>query len=175
MKCFNHPERDAVATCQKCGKGLCRECAEKYTPCMCDSCAAQAKRNQQQQAQNKEEQRKQKYKDALVDSRSEFIKTAVIGIITGIICVWSLIQDEKMEPGFVNNVAGFFVGFCIPFGWKFLTYLQSFFPVTIFGTFWFWIIYLGVKAVLSIFIGIPAFIFQLVKTIFTQRKINKLK
>ena len=23
MKCFNHPEREAVATCQKCGKGLC--------------------------------------------------------------------------------------------------------------------------------------------------------
>ena len=84
MKCFNHTEREAVATCQKCGKGLCRECAEKYTPCMCDTCAAQIQRDQQKQAQSKEDQRTQKYKDALVDTRSEFIKTSVIGILIGI-------------------------------------------------------------------------------------------
>ncbi len=23
MNCFNHTEREAIATCQKCGKGLC--------------------------------------------------------------------------------------------------------------------------------------------------------
>ncbi len=45
MKCFNHPEREAVATCQKCGKGLCKECAEKHTPCLCDSCAVQIQRD----------------------------------------------------------------------------------------------------------------------------------
>lgn len=27
MKCFNHKERDAVAICKYCGKGLCEECA----------------------------------------------------------------------------------------------------------------------------------------------------
>ncbi|KGM93542.1 hypothetical protein IRP63_14205 (plasmid) [Clostridium botulinum] len=27
MKCFNHPERDAVAICKSCNKGLCKECA----------------------------------------------------------------------------------------------------------------------------------------------------
>lgn len=26
MKCFNHPERDAVAICNACGKAVCREC-----------------------------------------------------------------------------------------------------------------------------------------------------
>ena len=38
MKCFNHIELEAVATCQRCGKGLCRECAAKYSPCYCDEC-----------------------------------------------------------------------------------------------------------------------------------------
>lgn len=38
MKCFNHEEREAAATCQRCGKGLCKECASKYTPCLCDDC-----------------------------------------------------------------------------------------------------------------------------------------
>ncbi len=87
MKCFNHTEREAVATCQKCGKGLCKECAEKYTPCMCDTCAEQTRKNQQQQAQNKEEQRKQKYKDALVDTRSEFITTVIIGVVLSIVLI----------------------------------------------------------------------------------------
>jgi len=26
MKCFHHPDRDAVVTCCKCGKGLCNDC-----------------------------------------------------------------------------------------------------------------------------------------------------
>lgn len=177
MKCFNHTEREAVATCQKCGKGLCKECAEKYMPCMCDTCAAQTQRDQQQQAQNKEEQRKQKYKDALVDTRGEFIKTAVIGILVGILFVWySATQIHgDVDNSFADNVGLFFVAFCIPFGWKFLTFLQSFFPISIFGNFLFWIIYIGVKALVSAIVGVPAFIFQLIKTILTQRNINKLK
>ncbi len=174
MKCFNHTEREAVATCQKCGKGLCRECAEKYTPCMCDACAARTRQEKQQQARNKEDQRRQKYKDALIDTRSEFIKTAVIGVLVGIFFVWWEATHPDAYDNLLDYVALFFVAFCIPFGWKFLTYLQSFFPVSLFGTFWFWIIYIGVKAVLSAIIGVPAFIYQLVKTILTQNKINRL-
>lgn len=50
-KCFNHPDQDAVATCQKCGKGLCRECAAKYMPCMCDACV-EWEQNVEQQGKN---------------------------------------------------------------------------------------------------------------------------
>lgn len=172
MKCFNHAEREAVATCQKCGKGLCRECAEKHTPCLCDTCAAQIQRDQKRQAQNKEEQQKQKYKDALVNTRSEFIMTTALGIVISIaLMVWC--RDDM--SGFSDYVGCLVIGICVPFGWKFLTYLQSFIPLSIWGTWWFWIIYGIVKFFLSIFIGIPAFIYQLVKTILTQRKIKELK
>jgi len=27
MKCYNHPEMDAVAICKACGKAICKECA----------------------------------------------------------------------------------------------------------------------------------------------------
>lgn len=177
MKCFNHPEREAVATCQKCGKGLCRECAEKYTPCMCEPCAVQTQRDKQQQEQNKEEQRKQKYKDALVDTRSEFIKTTMIGIVIASIYIWYSYHYQQSlteDYGLGDWIGQFFGWVCVPFGWKVLTYLQSFIPISIFGTWWFWVIYIGVKAILSILVGIPAFIYQLVKTILNQRKINKL-
>lgn len=175
MKCFNHPEIDAVATCQKCGKGLCRVCAEKYTPCMCDACAAMVQRNRQEQAQNKENERKQKYRDALVNTRGEFISTSLIGIVFAVLFTWWSATHGSTFDGIFDYVGFFFLSFCIPFGWKFLTYLQSFVPVTLFGTWWFWFIYICVKVFLSVFVGLPAFIYQLVKTILTQKKINKLK
>ncbi|MCH5251586.1 MAG: hypothetical protein J1F22_01315 [Lachnospiraceae bacterium] len=174
MKCFNHTEREAVATCQKCGKGLCRECAEKYTPCMCDPCAAHVQQNKQEQAQNRENQRKEKYRTALVDTRGEFIKTTVIGILVSVIATWWTANNGNLS-NFGDYANAIVAWFFVPFGWKFLTYLQSFFPVSLFGTFWFWIIYIAVKAVLSVIVGIPAFIYQLVKTVLAQRKINKLK
>lgn len=31
MKCFNHPEKDAVAICKSCNKALCHECASEVT------------------------------------------------------------------------------------------------------------------------------------------------
>lgn len=26
MKCYSHPEKDAIGTCSRCGKGVCEEC-----------------------------------------------------------------------------------------------------------------------------------------------------
>lgn len=31
MKCYNHPEKDAVGICKNCNKGLCKECAVDVT------------------------------------------------------------------------------------------------------------------------------------------------
>ena len=41
MKCCNHPDRDAVASCKICGKALCNECAEQFAETMCEDCAWQ--------------------------------------------------------------------------------------------------------------------------------------
>ena len=38
MNCYNHIDQPAVGTCIDCGKGLCNECAHKYTDPICDSC-----------------------------------------------------------------------------------------------------------------------------------------
>ena len=36
MKCFNHPNTDAVGLCQSCGRGLCRDCVtEVGLSCSC--------------------------------------------------------------------------------------------------------------------------------------------
>ena len=171
MKCFNHPDQDAVATCQKCGKGLCRECAAKYMPCMCDACVEWEQNVEQQEKRWQEVQRKQEYQDALVDTRNEFIKTTVFGIITGLALSCFM---GSLEADFSMCVFMLIMGFGVPFGWKFFTYLQSFFPsMVIFGTIFFWLVLIWIKFGLSLFFGIPAFIYQLIKTISVQHKINK--
>lgn len=38
MNCFNHHELSAIAQCQDCSKGLCNECATKYSIPICSIC-----------------------------------------------------------------------------------------------------------------------------------------
>ena len=38
MNCFYYPETPIVATCQDCNKGLCVDCASKYTSPICKHC-----------------------------------------------------------------------------------------------------------------------------------------
>ncbi len=38
MNCYYHTGRQSVAQCVDCGKGLCSQCASKYTIPICDKC-----------------------------------------------------------------------------------------------------------------------------------------
>lgn len=95
MKCFNHEDREAVASCQKCGKGLCKECASKYTPCLCDECFARIQQQSAQQAQAAEENRKRKYIASLTYTRGEFFKTCLYGVLLAGVCL-RLLQWAKL-------------------------------------------------------------------------------
>ena len=46
MNCFHHTQDSAVAQCSDCGKGLCPECAGKYSPILCTPCFQKRKRNE---------------------------------------------------------------------------------------------------------------------------------
>ena len=45
MECARQPGRQAVATCNLCGKGLCSECAERFAPPLCEACLLSHNRN----------------------------------------------------------------------------------------------------------------------------------
>lgn len=174
MKCFNHTDREAVATCQHCGKGLCKECAALYTPCLCEECAQTLRQEQRARDRAEKNDRRQKYIDALVDTRSEFICTCIYGIIlAAVICFICAQGSTPPDPGQMLGYA--VMCFFVPFGWKLLTYLQSFMPLAIIGTLWFWILWVMIKAVISMVIGVPAFFYQLFKTFFVQGKIQKTR
>ena len=46
MNCFYHPEKEAVAQCTECNKGLCNECASRFNKPICDSCARKVLKSQ---------------------------------------------------------------------------------------------------------------------------------
>ncbi|MDG0789947.1 DUF3818 domain-containing protein [Cohnella ginsengisoli] len=41
MKCYKHESVDASATCQECGRALCRECSSRFSLLMCEGCLVQ--------------------------------------------------------------------------------------------------------------------------------------
>jgi len=42
MHCYYHENEEAVATCSRCGKSLCRRCAENFKPITCVDCVREA-------------------------------------------------------------------------------------------------------------------------------------
>ena len=170
MKCYNHIELDAVATCQRCGKGLCRACASKYNPCLCDECAGFLQRDAQLMAQQEENEKRQKYIDALVDTKSEFISTCIKGIVIAVI-IFSFYCFE-VKSTFGDSLAFAVICFFIPFGWHFITYLQSRSSIFLIGNLLFWAFWYCAKALISLVIGIPCFIYQLIKTFAAERNLQ---
>lgn len=104
MKCYFHPDRDAVATCQNCGKSLCKECAEKYQPCLCDDCY---KILRQQEIEN------------LKAARKQLRKTIIISLILG--GFFALITLTEGKENFPWIFA--FVAFFAPYGWNYANLL----------------------------------------------------
>ena len=154
MKCFFHNERDAVATCQSCGKALCKPCAEKYNPCMCDECVSL--RNI-----SITEKKKAMQKNALIDTTSEFIVAILKGLTASylITLLFNAISSSKTNTVPISmSVMLFFV----PFGWALITYMEQWFPgVWMSGAAL--IIYIWLKLSFSMILGIPCFIYQLGK------------
>ena len=79
MKCFNHEDREAAATCQRCGKGLCRACASKYTPCLCDECFEAIQNEHRAQQAAAVERRRQSRLDKLTISRNDVSRHCLLG------------------------------------------------------------------------------------------------
>ena len=162
MKCFNHPDREAVATCQSCGKGLCRECASKHRPCLCDECY-------QDNVNDAAAMKRLRKKAALADTNREMLTTSLIGLVCAV--AFTLFMAKTLG-GYDTFGAGDYFGmglffFCIPFGWNGISYLESLLPSKdgsiLIIPLYILIFWYLIKGFISLVIGIPLFIFQLIK------------
>lgn len=104
MKCFYHPEQDAVGMCPQCGKAACRDCMKEVGGgILCKGCIAQ--RLQAVQAESKAVQQD---RQATIDRAQRRLRTArivfiaflVIGIVTPVAS--QMISADPGAPGFFS-------------------------------------------------------------------------
>lgn len=141
MKCYNHPDRDAIAQCGSCGKGLCEECAKKWNPPICDDC----------QRNNINAELKS------INSELTLYKIlATVGFVPvfglGIILIFG---HGDIVTGFISSLfTGILVGFALPSyvaGWKWMNHITDKF--TLFATPVGWLIYFFIKLSCSALVG----------------------
>ena len=86
MKCYYHPDREAVAVCSVCGKPLCAECAHEYNgKIYCKDCLAKVK---EEEAINIGTAGKSSHKEAVEKKNTSkiiFVSIVVALIIIGLI------------------------------------------------------------------------------------------
>lgn len=136
MKCYYHPNREIVATCTECGKGLCKECASKWEPILCDDCA----------------------KGRIGDKKASLkkpIELSVVALVAGVIIgVITAIQDKRFDNLVLCLTFAFAVVFTVN-GWQWLNRIQPnmFLFLPIVG----WLIYFFVKFIIALWVGFVAF------------------
>jgi hypothetical protein len=129
MNCFYHPDLASVAACVDCGKGLCPECARRYTILICDEC---------------NEKRVKAEKQVVI---RQYIPSAFFFIV-GLFFVLKLGGDI---------VSAIILGYLLAgalWGWKVISFIQPrmFLFLSVAG----WGLYFIIKYFLSLFAGIVA-------------------
>lgn len=172
MNCFNHEDRSAVAQCVDCGVFLCRECASKYNPALCDRCFRERQEEQARyvQAERHDQQMSEK----------KFMKTVTIFSIVGfIIGVYTCFESAK-GLGQVIITLPFSIPIIliytlllggIPFGWQKLSRAESAVyrflnVIPVFG----FAFYIISKFAFSIMIGWFFFLKYLIGKLFRRKK-----
>lgn len=148
MNCFYHPDKPAVATCTRCGKGLCADCAHKFEPVCCEDCAKTAIANERQAAQ----ENKQTAQGSLLFYGAGIVLAAAISIVATIVL---LVQgDSQWWMGLAYGLVVFAIA-GTPAGWRFLSGITPnvFLWLPILG----WCIYFLIKGVLAYLLGIVLF------------------
>ena len=189
MKCYYHEDRDAVATCQNCGKGLCKECASKHIPCYCPDCwnRMQEQRKIEREAsrtlaQEQMEHRKLTEINYYKKENNEILICMLIGglfviafILFRYFALGKLFELEN-EPTLTGKVMAFIVFntiagsllFVLPFGWN---VLRKHLDKDSIVMFWLTII---IRILLSILVGYVAFPCYVGKLIINTIKIKKM-
>lgn len=147
MKCANHPELDAVATCVDCGKGLCSDCSSAYEFPICENCNS----------------------GRVAGEKKELMKNIALTILFFIIGGYFAVSSG----GSVNIVAVIVIGYLfagIPWGWSFLNKITP--SIFLFLPLIGWVIYFFIKGILSFFIGFIALPIKLFQIFRDSKRLN---
>ena len=148
MECINHAGKMASGTCQSCGKALCTECANRFSPPLCEGCLLKNNNN------------------VTTKLISDVALTIIVGVAIAILVVMK--KDTSISMGL-------FIGFYVAggwWGWQLLNRVPT--PIIIMPipiAFF----YYGFKASLSMGIGVFVMPVVMLFRIIKIYQINKLK
>ena len=149
MKCFYHPDRDAVGQCVECSRGLCSECAGKWEPPHCDNCAGNA------------------VSSAKFSAISRLVILILFGLAGMVYAFWAMWTSPTASKNIfgliiVGILNAYWVA-AIPAGWWKLDKITSgfFLFLPVLG----WLIYFVIKVILSMFVGLVALPIECVRLI----------
>lgn len=176
MGCYEHPERTVVATCTKCGKFMCKECAEKYQSKLCHTCEKERVENEKAQAKQEEKQIKDNAKFNVDITKKQLTGVIIKSVIFGAIGVFL-----GVDTGSVGNVLIFMYIFAaLPWGWKYVKNAidtgEWAWIAALYNNIWLLIFGIFFKFLLAILIGIvamPIGIFKAIKNFSDAKKINE--
>lgn len=153
MKCFNHTDMDATATCKNCNKGLCVECSSRFNTMLCEPC--------------------------LIEHNKSVARNMYIGLATtvliffGFMYVFGSIQGSSGEPlGYSKAILPSLLLAFTFWGWKFLS---DYSPRLTMGTGNVWIMYFFIKLLMACFIGLIVAPYQIFKMLKELNTVNKTK
>jgi len=149
MGCYEHPDRKVVGSCPKCGKFMCKECVEKYSSKLCETCEKERLAEEDKKLAAKKAQLKGQANSLKNDAKKDLIKAAVISIAFGIFGFIVGSSDETVNMGL--TMAYMFAGF--PWGWNVIKQIMDdgvMFFAALNGN---WFVAFFIKAVLGAVIG----------------------
>jgi len=160
MNCAQHPDTPAVGYCTKCGRGLCKRCADAYDPLTCQNCYASAVTEER------------------ADLNRQYKKLIMWSALLGLVGLWIGCSGSttKAGPPPGGAILGpLFIGYLfagIPWGWNTVGKVTSrfFLILPVMG----WVLYFVYKIAASMTIGWIVMPFKLRKAIIFVRAANQL-
>lgn len=156
MKCYFHEDREAVGTCQSCGKSLCKECASRYTPLTCEDC-------HREMVARSINEREKAIQENLVNTKYNLIKTLGVGCIFGAAFVALMFWSKETDV--TQYILAFIFGVGFPFGWNATKAFPIFISNGEMSNFFTAILLNILKVIIACFVGVPVFIFKIVVAI----------
>jgi hypothetical protein len=126
MKCFYHPEQDAVGMCPQCGKAACRDCLKEVGGgILCKGCISQRLKSVEAENQAVFADRQatiERAKRRLRVAKIVFVAFFVLGmLLTGAMVLQSIFSNDPQAPGFFTAIFGGALGSAMVgyFAWSF--------------------------------------------------------
>ena len=165
MKCYYHEKKEAVGTCQGCGKSLCKICIDQNESGLCESCENKRIKTEEERVLNEKKELQNRAQNNVVATKKQLKKTIIKSVIFGIIGIFI-----GSDTGNIGNIILFFYLFAaLPWGWSFVKNAidtgEWAFMAVLTNSIWLFIFGIFLKFVLACLIGIFVMPINIIKAI----------